>query len=118
MFKFPDIVSPDSSRRASASRIAVHTVCQGSAADVAKAAMIAVEAGLREKGLHYHAAFVLHIHDELVLEVDPDCLEDVAALVQERMETAAPSLSVPLSVKMAVGPSWGELKPYSIVRKE
>lgn len=53
----------------------------------------------------------MQIHDELLLEVDREVLPEVCALVRECMEGAA-SLSVPMRVKLSIGPSWGQLEPY------
>lgn len=55
----------------------------------------------------------LQIHDELLFEVSESCLPAAALLVRNVMESAAEvwGLSVPLPVKLSVGPSWGELQP-------
>ena len=57
------------------------------------------------------AGCAAQIHDELLLEVDKEVLPEVCRLVKECMEGAA-SLSVPMRVKLSVGPSWGQLEPY------
>ena len=51
------------------------------------------------------------VHDELVLELDEAALPEVAVVVRECMEGTV-KLKVPLNVKINVGPSWGDLKPY------
>lgn len=53
------------------------------------------------------------IHDELLLEVEKEALQEAAALVKECMEGAA-ELSVPMPVKLHVGPSWGQLQRYQM----
>ena len=55
----------------------------------------------------------VQIHDELLLEVEKEALPEAAALVKECMEGAA-ELSVPMPVKLHVGPSWGQLQPYQM----
>ncbi len=52
------------------------------------------------------------IHDELLFEIEEGALRGAAALIRQCMENAAP-LSVPLRVKLNVGPSWGGLQPYT-----
>lgn len=55
---------------------------------------------------------VAQIHDELLFEIEVGALPAAARLIRQCMEEAAP-LSVPLRVKMSVGPSWGGLLPYT-----
>ena len=57
-------------------------------------------------------SLVAQIHDELLFEIEEGALPAAARLIQQCMEEAAP-LSVPLRVKMSVGPSWGSLLPYT-----
>ena len=99
----PDLNSSNRRRREMAERAALNAPIQGSAADVIKLAMLAVderlaEAGLRSRGL-------LQGHDELVLEVAPGEADDVAALVSDAMGGAA-DLKVPLAVSIGVGDTW------------
>ena len=56
----------------------------------------------------------VQIHDELLLEVEREALPEAAALVKECMEGAV-KLSVPMPVKLNVGPSWGQLQPYQML---
>ncbi|KXZ52413.1 hypothetical protein GPECTOR_9g457 [Gonium pectorale] len=97
--------------RAQAERQAVNTVCQGSAADLVKAAMVTLARRLGEAGLAGRARMVLMVHDELVFEVESGLLPAVAALVRQVLEGQV-ALSVPLPVKLSAGPSWGELTEY------
>ena len=53
----------------------------------------------------------MQIHDELLLEVEKDVLPSAATLVRGCMEGAA-ALSVPMRVKLSMGPSWGQLQAY------
>ena len=88
-------------------RLAVNTPVQGTAADLIKMAMIAIDARLRSEG--FQTAMLLQVHDELVFEAPPDELERAMALVKAEMEGVM-SLSVPLVVDLASGPNWAELK--------
>ncbi|MDD2944000.1 MAG: DNA polymerase I, partial [bacterium] len=80
---------------------------QGTAADIVKLAMIRTREALRLAGLK--ARMVLQVHDELVLEVPYDELEQAQSLVRMAMEDAV-KLDVPLTVDMTVSPSWGGSK--------
>lgn len=93
--------------KSAAERAAVNMPIQGTAADILKLAMIALDRRLRESGLR--ARMVLQIHDELVLEVPEDELDEVTALVVETMENAY-SLDVRLKVDVAVSKNWMEMK--------
>lgn len=98
----PDINSKNRNQREFAERTAINTPIQGTAADIIKLAMIKVEAVLQEAGLD--ARMLLQIHDELVLEVPEDEMEQASAQVKEAMETVL-SLDVPLVVNMNQGQS-------------
>ena len=89
--------------RNSAERTAVNTVIQGSAADLIKRAMLAVDRAIGEHGLR--ARMLLQIHDELVFECPESEVERLAIAVREAM-TRALALDVPLKVDIAVGPNW------------
>lgn len=93
------------SRRNAAERQAINAPIQGTAADIMKRAMIRVDRRLRQSGLG--ARMLLQVHDELVLEVPEDEVEDTAALVRETMAQAA-ALSVPLEVDVGFGRNWEE----------
>lgn len=99
-----DIRSRNRNLRAAAERIARNTPIQGTAADIIKLAMIAVQARLRREALA--AKMLLTVHDELVFEVPAEELDAVRTLVREEMEGAL-ELSVPLEVDIGVGPHWG-----------
>ena len=100
----PEIDSRNGQRRQGAERTAINAPMQGTAADIIKAAMIALDRRLGAE--HPGAAMVMQVHDELVLEVPRDDLEAVRALVVEIMSGAA-ELSVPLDVETGVGDGWG-----------
>ena len=101
----PDLGSRNRVLRQAAERMAVNTVIQGTAADLIKKAMLAVDAALTEGGLS--ARVILQVHDELVLEVPEPEVETISALVRERMENVLP-LGVPLRVDVGSGRNWRE----------
>lgn len=101
----PGLSSKRWNERAAAEREAVNTVIQGTAADIMKLAMLAVHRRLRGEGLG--ARMLLQVHDELLLEVPDEEIEQVKELVVAEMEGAA-SLTVPLVVNAAMGRSWRE----------
>lgn len=99
----PDVSAHNANVRAVAERNAVNAPIQGSAADIIKLAMIAVDRKLREGG--YRARMVLQIHDELLLEVPVDEIDAVRNMLVETMEGVA-ELSVPLTVECNYGENW------------
>jgi DNA polymerase-1 len=101
----PDINSRNMQRRQYAERTAINAPMQGSAADIVKRAMIAVDAWLQDSALQ--ARLVMQVHDELVLEVAEDAVDAVRARVPALMSGAA-SLAVPLLVDLGVGANWDE----------
>src|SRR5690606_24662033 len=86
-------------------RISANTPIQGSAADICKLAMLAIDRDL--KAAELRAKMLLQIHDELVFEAPEAEVEQVVAIARERMEHAYP-LAVPLVVDVGVGDNWGE----------
>jgi DNA polymerase I len=103
----PDIQSKNRNLRENAKRMAINARIQGTAADLLKLAMIAVDRRLRRE--HPNARLLLTVHDELVFEVPEGEVEAVARLAREEMEGAA-ELKVPLQVDVGWGPSWYEAK--------
>jgi DNA polymerase-1 len=102
----PDLLSRNGQIRMAAERAAVNMPIQGSAADIMKKAMIAVHAALEPiEG----ARMILTVHDELLFEVPRKQVEELAALVQDRMENAA-TLAVPLTVDVGIGENWRDAK--------
>jgi DNA polymerase-1 len=90
-------------------RQALNAPIQGSASDVFKVAMIDVDRALRDHPeLDCH--MLLTVHDELVFEVARAHLEDAAALVKERMESAV-KLDVALRADIGWGANWAEAAP-------
>jgi len=100
---FPDLSSPNRVLRENAERAALNSPIQGTAADIIKRAMIAIDQDIHEGGLD--SRMLLQVHDELVFEIAPGELEIMREIVTERMSSAA-TLSVPLDVQIGVGPNW------------
>jgi len=103
----PELQQKNWSIRAFGERVAQNTPIQGTAADLMKKAMIDVQAALDAAGAN--ASILLQVHDELLLEVVTNELEDVRALVVEKMESAV-ELRVPLVADSGAGSSWYETK--------
>ena len=101
----PDLHADSYQRRQMAERMALNAPIQGSAADIIKMAMVAVDRALRAAGLA--SRMVLQVHDELVFEVMPGERERLQELVHQEM-TGVIELRVPLEVSMAFGRSWAE----------
>jgi DNA polymerase-1 len=101
----PDIRSGNSAQRQYAERSAINAPMQGTAADIIKRAMIAVDAWCQREDAP--ARLIMQVHDELVLEVRADAAQSVASAIQQRM-TAAGELRVPLRVEVGVGANWDE----------
>lgn len=101
----PEINSKNGAMRKGAERTAINAPMQGTAADIIKRAMIAVDTWLQESGLD--ARIILQVHDELVLEVREDLVEQVREALCPLMSQAA-ELDVPLLVEAGVGNNWDE----------
>ena len=100
-----DINANNAIVRGAAERNAVNAPIQGSAADIIKLAMIAVQKALDSQKLR--TKMLLQVHDELVFDVYKPELEQVKELVKSAMENAF-TLSVPLDVDLGVGENWLE----------
>jgi DNA polymerase-1 len=101
----PEINSRNGQRRQYAERTAINAPMQGTAADIIKRAMIAVDRALVEHGLD--AKVVMQVHDELVVEVAEEQADALAQLLRKNMATAA-ELRVPLIVDVGRGSNWDE----------
>jgi DNA polymerase-1 len=99
----PDIKAAGGPRRAGAERAAINAPMQGTAADLIKLAMIAVQSWLDRERME--TRLVLQVHDELVLEVPANEEARVRAGLPGHM-TGVASLAVPLVVDVGVGPNW------------
>jgi len=101
----PDLASDSRQRRQMAERMALNAPIQGSAADLIKMAMVAVDRAMTAEELA--SRMVLQVHDELVFEVAPGEGDRLAELVRREMQGVY-QLRVPLEVSMATGRSWAE----------
>ncbi|XP_074565054.1 helicase and polymerase-containing protein TEBICHI [Curcuma longa] len=111
--------------KAKAQRQAVNSICQGSAADIVKVAMLNVHSAIVDgrsnfngitaeyPNLKGHCRIILQVHDELVLEVEPSLIKAAGNFLQSCMENAV-SLLVPLRVKLKFGKTWGSLEPLQL----
>ncbi|WP_291992342.1 DNA polymerase I [Candidatus Accumulibacter sp. ACC003] len=101
----PEIRSSQAARRQGAERAAINAPMQGSAADLIKSAMIAVQGWLDAERLQ--TRLLLQVHDELILEVPDDELEQLRAELPRLMSEVA-TLRVPLLVDVGIGNNWDE----------
>ncbi|WP_440811744.1 DNA polymerase I [Pseudomonas syringae] len=101
----PDINAKNPSLRKGAERMAINAPMQGTAADIIKKAMVAVNGWLDASGLD--ARVILQVHDELVLEVREDLVDQISEQIRPHMSGAA-ELAVPLLVEVGVGNNWDE----------
>ena len=98
-----EINSPNGPRRQAAERAAINAPMQGTAADLIKLSMVAVQDWLERDKMR--SALIMQVHDELVLEVPDDELETVRTHLA-RLMTSVATLSVPLEVEVGVGINW------------
>jgi len=103
-----EINSPNGPRRQAAERAAINAPMQGSAADLIKLSMIAVDAWLQQQSLY--SRLIMQVHDELVLEVPETELElvrqQVPILMSQVGSQAGHAMSVPLLAEVGVGANW------------
>ena len=103
----PELSSSNFMQRQFGERVAMNSPIQGTAADIIKIAMIAVDKDLTKRKMK--SRLVLQVHDELLVEAWKEELEEVQAILKECMENAA-TLDVPLDIDMHTGQSWYEAK--------
>lgn len=104
--QLPDIRSRNAMRRKGAERAAINAPMQGTAADIIKRAMLAVDAWLatpEADGIR----MIMQVHDELVFEVPQEKVALCSAKVRELMQQSA-TLDVPLLVEVGVGDNWDQ----------
>jgi DNA polymerase-1 len=101
--KIPNLSSKNSGKRAQAERLAVNTVIQGSAADLIKIAMIAIQGRIDAEKLPVR--MILQVHDELVFELPAAQAQKHAEWIRKEMSEAI-KLDVPLKVDVNCGPTW------------
>jgi len=101
-----NIASRNNNLRQAAERVAINTPIQGTAADMIKLAMIAVDRRLR--AMKSRARMIMQVHDELIFDLPEAEAEKLGRAVREEMENAMP-LDVPLKVDVKVGRNWEEV---------
>ena len=99
----PEMTASNWNVRQFGERVAQNTPIQGTAADLIKKAMIRIQAALEEK--YPGSRLLLQVHDELLLEVPEERVDEVGRMVVEEMESAL-ELNVPLAVDTGIGDSW------------
>jgi DNA polymerase-1 len=100
----PEINSPNGARRKAAERAAINAPMQGTAADIIKIAMVALDDWLSSTVIK--AKMIMQVHDELVFEVEESVVPKLIKQV-DKMMSSAMKLKVPLKVDVNVGDSWG-----------
>ncbi len=103
----PDIGSRNPNMRGFAERTAVNTPLQGTAADLIKLAMIALDRKMGERAMR--SVMTLQVHDELLFDVVPDEVEAMRELVKAEME-AVGEFSVPIVAEVGVGANWRDME--------
>ena len=103
----PDLNSRQRFHRAAAERVAINMPIQGTAADIAKIAMINIDREMADRSLRSRMS--IQVHDELIFEVAPGEMDEMTGLVMEHMP-AAMDLAVPLNVEVKSGESWGHME--------
>jgi DNA polymerase-1 len=99
----PEINSPNGPRRGAAERAAINAPMQGTAADLIKMSMIAVQKSIDSRRLK--TLVIMQVHDELVFEVPEDEVDWVRGEVPRLMAGVA-QLRVPLLAEVGLGPNW------------
>jgi DNA polymerase-1 len=111
----PEIHSPNWQMKREAERMAVNAPIQGSAADIAKLAMIKVDEWIKREKLENDVRLLLQVHDELLFEISekiiPEHGRGVSARIKAIMESVA-ELKVPLVVDVKAGENWGEQNSF------
>jgi DNA polymerase-1 len=103
----PDIGSRNPNMRGFAERTAINTPLQGTAADLIKLAMIALDREIAKRNLK--SRMTLQVHDELLFDVVPEEAEELQSLVQHEMEHVA-QFSIPIVADVGLGHNWRDIK--------
>lgn len=103
----PEIHTRNLMRQRAAERAAINAPMQGSAADIIKRAMLAIDKWTSTANPKPRVQMIMQVHDELVFEVHKDEVEDAKAMIRRLMEESS-KLSVPLEVSIGVGMNWDE----------
>lgn len=102
----PDIKAKNQARKKAAERAAINAPMQGTAADIIKKAMIAVQAWLTEQN-DERVKMTMQVHDELIFEIHEDILDETVNKLVDIMDNAV-NLSVPLIAEAGIGDNWDE----------
>ena len=105
----PDLTSGDRTRRQIAERMALNAPIQGTAADIIKLAMIALDRALDAAGVRSRQ--ILQVHDEVILEVAPGEEDEVRRITVDALSGVA-DLRVPLEVDTAFGTTWFDAQKH------
>lgn len=100
----PEINSKNGMQRQAAERVAINAPMQGTAADIIKGAMIAIN---QEIGQFEEAFMLMQVHDELVFEVPEKDVDAFSDFIKDKMQSAA-DMGVPLIVDVGIGDNWEE----------
>jgi len=101
----PEINSRNRNISEAASRVAINTPIQGTAADLIKKAMVDIDSEVERR--NFRSRMLIQVHDELVFETPEDECAELQLLVREAMEQAI-SFDVPLKVNLSTGTNWEE----------
>ena len=102
----PELTSPNPGLRAAGERMAINMPIQGTAADIIKAAMVAIDKEISNKK---DINMILQVHDELLFEIKKESVDKYTPLIKEIMEGVI-DLGIPLIVDVKVGSNWGEME--------
>lgn len=103
----PELHAKNYNQRAFGERVAMNAPIQGTAADIIKLAMIAVNRALRKEDMDAH--LILQVHDELIVDAAAQLQDTVATLMRREMEQVL-ALKVPLAVDVHAGYTWYDAK--------
>jgi DNA polymerase I-like protein with 3'-5' exonuclease and polymerase domains len=101
----PELQSGNHMLKAFGERAAINHPVQGTSADMIKKAMVEIDKILKKKDC---CELILQVHDELLFECQPECVEEMAKMIKEKMENAL-TLSVPVQADLKTGNNWGEM---------
>lgn len=107
--RIPELASNQRNVRMAGERQAMNAPIQGLAADIFKVALVRLDRALDASGGTPLGRVVLQVHDEVILEVPPDRIDEASAVVLDALSGAF-DLTVPLEVNLSVGSSWAEAK--------
>lgn len=107
--RIPELSSNQRNVRMAGERQAMNAPIQGLAADIFKVALVRLDTALQAAGDTALGRVVLQVHDEVILEVPPERIDEASAVVLDALSGAF-DLAVPLEVNLSVGSSWAEAK--------